>query len=134
MRRTMKKPRRSSRWAALRDESGSVSVEFALWVPVIVVILVLVADASAAFLAQASMWQSAGDVSRALATGRVTEAQAQQFISDNTALTMQVNWLDDVVVVQLSRPFSGIGTGLALSFVGDLQVQIAQHIEEGVGP
>ena len=42
----------SDRLARLRgDESGGISVEFVLWTPMIMALLLLVADASAAFLA-----------------------------------------------------------------------------------
>jgi hypothetical protein len=62
------------------SEDGSVSVEFALWIPVIFFFFLLVADASAAFMAQAQMWHVAGDVSRGLATGRITPTEAFQNI------------------------------------------------------
>ena len=117
---------------ALKSEDGSMSVEFALWVPVIFMTLMLIADTSAAFFAQANMWDSAGDISRALATGRISMAEAQQFISTHTRFQMEVGTIDNVIMVQLSRPFSDIGTGIALSFVGNLEVQAFQHVEEGV--
>ncbi|TVS02904.1 MAG: hypothetical protein EA407_08290 [Rhodobacteraceae bacterium] len=116
----------------LYSEDGSLSVELVLWVPVIFMALMFITDATATFLAQASMWQNAGEISRALATGTTSLAEAQQFVSTYSRTTMQVQTLDNILVVQLSRPFSEIGTGIALSFVGDLQVQVFQRIEEGV--
>lgn len=116
----------------LRSEDGSLSVELVLWVPVIFMTLMLITDATAAFLAHASMWHNASEISRALATGATSHAEAQQFVSTYTRTTMQVQTLDNILVVQLTRPFSDIGTGIALSFQGDLQVQVFQRIEEGV--
>ena len=119
-------------WGLMTDEDGSLSVEFALWLPVIFIALMFVVDASAAFFAQANMWHVAGEISRALVTGQMSVAEAQAFIDTQTRFAMQIETVDQVLVVNLARPFSDIGTGVALSFVGDMRVQVFQHIVQEV--
>jgi hypothetical protein len=116
----------------LTSEEGSLSVEFALWMPVIFMILMFVADTSAALFAQANMWHIAGDISRAIATGRMSVAEAQHFLLEHTRYSIDVSLAGDMVLVQLSQPFADIGTGVTLSFVGDIQVQVFQHLEQGI--
>lgn len=116
----------------LKSEDGSLSVEFTLWVPVIFMVLMLVVDTSAAFFAQANMWHLAGDVSRALAMGRTSVAEVQQMVNSRTPYSMEIQTFGDFFVLQLSRPFSDIGTGKALSLIGDMRVQVYQHLEQGV--
>ena len=123
----------SDRLARLRgDESGGISVEFVLWTPMIMALLLLVADASAAFLAQGAMWHAAGDVSRAIATGRVNIEDAAEFVRGTAGYTLSVQQTGELIAVRLSRPFDGIGTGMMLSLMGDMQVTVLQHIEPGV--
>ena len=40
-----------------RDESGTVTVEFVLWVPFIFAFVLIAADATLAFMRQSQMWQ-----------------------------------------------------------------------------
>ena len=69
--------------AIKRDEDGAISIEFVLWTPMIVALLLLVTDASAALMTRAEMWRTAGDVSRAIATGRVHPDDARSFVAEN---------------------------------------------------
>lgn len=117
-----------------RDESGAVSVEFAIWLPVLLSVGMMIADASAAFTTQATMWRTAGDLARGLATGRITRDQAAAHIASNSlfSITIISPGADDVVTVELSRPYSEIGTGFLLSPLGTMQVQLHQHVEPHV--
>lgn len=128
----MEKQKQTKLWKLVSSEDGSLSVEFALWVPVIFMVLMFVADASAAFFAQANMWHTAGYVARALATGTMSVSEAQQFLATYTRFTMEFVTFEQTLVVEFSQPFSDIGTGVALSFVGDMRVQVFQHLERGV--
>ena len=113
-------------------EDGSVSVEFALWIPAIFFFFLLVADASAAFMAQAHMWHVAGDVSRGLATGRITQADASRLLQEYGQYKMEIHSAGRTVSVVLSQSYSNIGTGMALSFIGDMEVRVIQLLENGV--
>jgi len=116
-----------------RDESGAVSVEFAIWMPVLFSVGLLVADASAAFTTQASMWRTAGELARGLATGRINRNEAQAYIA-GTPLTLNdpIPLSGGVVTVELSRSHSGIGTGFLLSPLGTMRVQVRQIVEPHV--
>ena len=114
------------------SEDGSVSVEFALWIPVIFFFFLLVTDASAAFMAQANMWHVAGDISRQLATGGLSEAGAHLELQKYGHYKMEIHPSNRTIAVVLSQSYSNIGTGMALSFFGDMEVKVFQHLENGV--
>lgn len=100
--------------------------------PVIFFFFLLVTDASAAFMAQANMWHIAGDISRALATGRMEPNEAHQLLEQYGHFKLDIKPSGRTVAVLLSQPYSNIGTGMALSFIGDMQVQVFQQLENGV--
>lgn len=116
----------------LLAEDGGVAVEYVLWTPMILALLLLIADASAAFLAQGALWQAAGDVSRAIATGRLSPEEAAAFVQAGAGYQMEFRQHDGFVAVRLSRPFDGIGTGVMLSLMGDMEVMVLQQLEPGV--
>jgi len=60
----------------LRDEHGSATIEFVLWVPVFVVILVAATDATILYLHHTEMWNVSRDVARRVAVGDMSEADA----------------------------------------------------------
>ena len=66
----------------LRDERGSQTIEFVLWVPVLMALLVTVIDATTIYLAHAEMENIARDTARRMMTGTIgnkedAEAYAQ---------------------------------------------------------
>lgn len=73
----------------LRDEHGSATIEFVLWVPVFVVLLVATTDASILYLHHTEMWNVSRDVARRISVGDLTEAEAattvqkEMFLSTN---------------------------------------------------
>ncbi len=60
----------------LRDEHGSATIEFVLWVPIFVVILVAATDATVLYLHHTEMWNVSRDVARRIAVGDMSEADA----------------------------------------------------------
>ncbi len=60
----------------LRDDRGSQSVEFLLWVPVFVALLIIVMDASTLYITQTEMENVARDTARRIVKG-VPPAQAE---------------------------------------------------------
>ena len=89
----------------LRDEHGSATIEFVLWVPVFVVLLVATTDASILYLHHTEMWNVSRDVARRVSVGDLTEADAVNVVqnemflyssaytvatSDPTALNVQI--------------------------------------------
>lgn len=94
----------------LRDERGSATIEFVLWVPVFVVLLVATTDASILYLHHTEMWNVSRDVARRVAVGDMTEADAaatvqnEMFLSTNayTVVTSDPAALDVVIRITTS--------------------------------
>jgi Flp pilus assembly protein TadG len=60
----------------LRDERGAATIEFVLWVPVFVILLVATTDATILYLTHTEMWNVSRDIARRVAVGDMTSAQA----------------------------------------------------------
>lgn len=93
-----------------RDETGSATIEFVLWVPVFAVILVAAVDATILYLHHTEMWNVSRDVARRVAVGDISEADAAQVIEDELYL------YSDAYYVATSDP-------------SDLDVQIYIHTQ-----
>ena len=70
----------------LRDERGSATIEFVLWVPIFVVILVAATDATILYLHHTEMWNVSRDVARRVAVGDMTEAEAVNVVQNEMYL------------------------------------------------
>jgi len=70
----------------LRDEHGSATIEFVLWVPIFVVILVAATDATILYLHHTEMWNVSRDVARRVAVGDITEADAVNVVQNEMFL------------------------------------------------
>ena len=64
--------------AFLRDERGSQTIEFILWVPMIAMLLVTVIDAATLYLAHAEMENVARDTARRMTTGVLADKAAAE--------------------------------------------------------
>ena len=82
--------RNNFRWPTvsqfLRDEHGSATIEFVLWVPIFVVILVAATDATILYLHHTEMWNVSRDVARRVAVGDMTEADAVTVVQNEMFL------------------------------------------------
>ncbi len=70
----------------LRDEHGSATIEFVLWVPIFVVILVAATDATILYLHHTEMWNVSRDVARRVAVGDMSEADAVTVVQNEMFL------------------------------------------------
>lgn len=70
----------------LRDEHGSATIEFVLWVPVFVILLVATTDATILYLHHTEMWNVSRDVARRVAVGDLTEADAATVVQNEMFL------------------------------------------------
>jgi len=94
----------------LRDEHGSATIEFVLWVPAFVVILVAATDATVLYLHHTEMWNVSRDVARRVAVGDMTEAdavgavQSEMFLYSRayTVATSNPAELDVQIMIQTS--------------------------------
>ncbi len=60
----------------IRDQTGTATLEFVLWVPVYVILLVAVTDASILYLTHTEMWNTARDSARLISVGAMAAADA----------------------------------------------------------
>jgi len=121
----------------VKDETGSVTIEFVLWVPVFVVILAITVDATILFMTQANLWSIARDTTRQMSTGMYPTNSA----AEDAAYKHMPSWRDNATIearrdanfVSLSikipisdvSPFNIVGTFTS----GDIAIAIKQHIE-----
>lgn len=60
----------------LRDEHGAVTIEFILWIPVIMVLVGIVIDATTIYITYTEMWNVARDTARRMVVGNLLSEQA----------------------------------------------------------
>ena len=66
----------------LRDERGSQTIEFVLWIPIIGALMVLITDAFLLYMTHTEMWNVARDTARRMTTKNlVTKAEAEAYAS-----------------------------------------------------
>ena len=64
----------------MQDDRGTMTIEFVLWIPIIVALLVTAIDATTLYVAHTEMWNVARDTARRMVTGRIlTEAEAEAY-------------------------------------------------------
>lgn len=112
-------------------ECGAVSVEFAIWTPILAFVILLVTDVTAAFTTQADMWRSASELARGVATGRLSPDDTA-LISRYTLASPPVIDSDGFVTVELVRDYADIGTGILLPPLGTMRVQLRHMVEPHV--
>jgi Flp pilus assembly pilin Flp len=79
----------------LRDEKGAVTIEFVLWVPIFVGLLVLVTDASIIYLTHSEMWNVARDTTRRMTTEQITNsAEARDYAAAHLFLGARTYVID----------------------------------------
>ena len=79
----------------LRDEKGAVTIEFVLWVPIFVGLLVLVTDASIIYLTHSEMWNVARDTTRRMTTEQITTtAEARDYAAAHLFLGARTYVID----------------------------------------
>ena len=101
---------RLSVYQFLRDEQGSATIEFVLWVPVFVVLLVATVDATILYLHHTEMWNVSRDVARRVAVGDMAEGDIVNVVQNElflysdayTVATSDPTDLDVVIAIQTS--------------------------------
>lgn len=85
--------------AFLRNEKGSFAIEFAIWVPLVMALLLATVDISVSFFGYARMWDVARDTARRAATGQLAAAEAEA----HAAAQLNPAWRCDVSVDDSGR-------------------------------
>ncbi len=68
-----------------RSEDGSFTLEAVIWMPIFAVLLAIIMNLSMVFFYESQMLRISQDAVRAFSLGRISEAQAEQYIDDRLA-------------------------------------------------
>jgi Flp pilus assembly protein TadG len=102
------------------DERGSTTIEFVLWVPLLVALLLFATDVTLAFMRQSHIWQVSRETARIVSRHGMDEAAAETFALENGTMGASVpeveisfEGLDVIVVMSLPTatltPFNTLG-------------------------
>ena len=115
----------------LRDNSGSSTIEFCLWLPVFVLTLSLIVDASMLFFKQTTMWRVASDTSRQIATNSILPTDAEAYVRQHgfhdTAFNVDVGQNLDVVETTLSIKLSDASVTKLFALMPDAVISVTVH-------
>jgi len=118
-----------ARW--LKNEDGTATVEFALWLPVMAFLLTLTADATTLMHQQQNLYNAARDASRQVALGQKTEEEATDGLKSRfttEALNVIVRQENGFVTTSISIPYSEY-TRVGSIFGGDLEAEVSMWVE-----
>ena len=80
----------------IRDEQGSATIEFVLWVPLIVALVAIVIDATTLYITHTEMWNVARDTARQMTTGVIaTEDDARTCAANGMRLRSDLPYYVD---------------------------------------
>lgn len=82
-----------------RDE-GSTTVEFVLWLPLLVAVLIVAVDASVLYMRQSNLWQVSRDTARIVSRHGMDEAAAKAYATSEATYSNHVPTVDVVVTGQ----------------------------------
>lgn len=125
-----------------RDEDGSYTIEFVIWIPIFAILLAIVLNLSMVFYYESQMLRVAQDATRAYSMGRFIEADgktadvlAEEYITANLSF-VNANFTVDVVddgsnvsatvtsnaaelmpLSLMSTPFEGINVGIVSQYI-----------------
>lgn len=131
--RTLWSKARSAARFLRKDEEGGVTIEYVLWLPIWVLIMTLTVDATLLFHQRSQFFVAARDMSRLVAVGAKTTAEAQSMIeaaySGVNGFQASVTETDGFVTTHLSAPFESF-THLSGRFVGGtLNSSVTMYVE-----
>jgi Flp pilus assembly protein TadG len=122
----------------LAREDGTISVEFALWTPIFVALVMLCADVSLTFMRQASLWDVSRDTARIVARHGFDRQEAERYAAANArfsghvpAISVEIDPEAALVTVTMESamrdlaPFGILGTALG----GTVEIRVVQRLE-----
>ena len=119
-----------------RDESGTVTVEFVLWVPFIFAFVLIAADATLAFMRQSQMWQVSRETARIVSRYGMDEVTAETFAATEARIgdvspTVDVSFANGDVIVSMVMPAQALAPfGMLDFFVNDVVATQVTHAME----
>lgn len=122
----------------LRDERGSFTIEFVLWVPLFAFLLMLAVDASTVYMALTRMENAARDAVRQVSIGRLKSDAVETYVAGGLDAGPYNVSLDcstaGIACVSISRPVASIVTfDVLASLVGQsVGAETRMRLEPGV--
>lgn len=119
-----------------KDTEGNVTIEFVMWLPVLLFMLLLVVDASVLFMTQSNYWSVTRDTARLVSRHAMTESAAEEYAAGNAVwrkitpdVTVSINGA--TVTVSMGAPSSSIAPFGILGFAGNstINASITQTLE-----
>lgn len=112
----------------LQDERAAVTIEFVLWIPIIVALLVTAIDATTLYVTHTEMWNVARDTARRMVTGKILSVSEAEAYATNAMNLRDLPYAvtasydeTDVVEVTIAINFADmsiIGYGSPLTIFG----------------
>ena len=124
-----------------RDESGSATVEAALWIPFFLALILLVVEVTFVFYGHSQMLRLAQDASRKLSVGWFSSTtETEEYIltsmknlrnAGSSAATTDVSITNGVITTTISAPASELDVVGTFSALSNLTIAVsAQHMQE----
>ena len=107
-----------------KDESGSVTIEFVMWLPLVMALVVLAVDAAVAFVNIGHMWQTSRETARIVSRYGMTEAEAETWAAKNAVYgsmepNVDVTVSGGSVQVSMATPMNELVVFGTLGFASD---------------
>lgn len=119
--------------AFIEREDGGTTIEFVLWVPILVFIFALMVDTSMTFARQSHMWRVATEISRSLTTGSLKESEvaerAAAMSQGRTVYSAAVTQDGNLVTTSVSVPLTSSAFMGVLGRFGDFPVMASVTME-----
>lgn len=119
-----------------RGTDGSASVEFVLWMPVFVAIMMLTIDTSILFTSQSNYWSVSRDTARLVSRHAMTETDAEAYAAARASMlwtqpTADVTINGPTVTVNLTAPASSLSifNALGLASTFDIDATVTHTME-----
>lgn len=119
-----------------RAEDGGVTIEFVLWMPLLVAFLFFAVDVTLAFMRQSHLWQVSRDTARIVSRYGMDEAEAELYAAEQGVIggvtpTVNVTVSATEVLVEMSMPPASISPFNTIKFaVGeDLRASVLHAME-----
>lgn len=118
------------------DQSGSLSIEFVLWLPLFAFLLVLAGDSTMAFMNQSKMWQVSRETARIVSRYGMDELTAEAYAAKlgtlgETVPTVDVSFAMAEVTVEMTMPLNAMAPFGLLEFAmsDDITVSVTHAME-----
>jgi Flp pilus assembly protein TadG len=124
--------------AFLRQEGGSITVEFSLWVPLLLAVLFLGINASLLFSAQSNFWNISRDTARVVSRHAMSAEEAEAYARDRARsgsyepdVQVQIDDQLGIVTVTISAEMRALVPFDVANFaLGQIMsVQVSQSLE-----